>query len=148
MPARAFGILGDELTKALVSGDFRLYHEVMALPLRIVSRGVGVQVIEDEAALRLDFDLYHTVMRLHGVTDIFRQVQSLHHEGEGRVRIHAKVHIMVRANRLVEPFLSVTAIQRDADDGWRIHEIESTPGHIAWTRGEAEVGTAGRFLSR
>lgn len=148
MPARAFGELGDELTRALVSGDFGLYREVMALPLRIVSRGVGYYLIADEASLRLDFDLYHAVMKLHGVTDIYRRVTTVTEDGKGAARIFAEVHIMVRANRLVEPFDTVIAIRCDADGNWRIHEIESTPGHISWTLGEDGAGTAGRFLSR
>lgn len=147
MPVFAFSDIGDSLTKALVSGDFALYRKVMQLPLTITSLGEDTYVLHDEAALQRDFDLYHQVLKLHGVTDIFRELRGVVDEGNGVQRILCRVHIMARANRLVDPFQSEMLIQLKAGL-WRIIEIRSTPDHIDWTLGSARGGAARNFLKR
>ena len=53
-------------------------------------------------------------------------------------------HILVRAQRIVEPFQTrMTLHQRP--DGWRISEIESSEGHINWTLGKGRISATGRF---
>lgn len=148
MPAQAFGKQADLLTRSLVSGDFPLYAAIMQLPLRIVPAGEPAYVLRDEAALRSDFDLYHTVLKLHGVTDIFREMLGVHDEGNGVFRVECRVHILAQANRIAEPFGSEIVISQAADGTWRIREIRSTAGHIGWTLGQAEIGPARDFLKR
>ena len=144
MPERAFGVLGDTLTKALIAGDFPLYHSIMVLPLKITPRDATAYVLSDEAALRDDFDLYHSIIKLHGVTDIYREVVAFSPAGPGQVMFHCTTHILVRANRLADPFATRMLLRQDAD-GWRIAEIESSEGHINWTLGRGAVSASGSF---
>lgn len=146
MPERAFSEMGDAMTRALVGGDFGLYRKVMRLPLTIAPEGGTAYLLSDEAALREDFDLYHAILKVHGVTDIFRDVLDVLPEGDGH-RVICNVHILVRAYRIVEPFRSEMLIH-PAPEGWVISEIRSTAGHIDWTLGRARIGPGRDFLQR
>lgn len=145
MPVTGFSEIGDRLTEALITGDFGLYQRVMELPLTIVPLGEDPYVLADEVALRRDFDLYHDVLKLHGVTDIFREVRGVFEEEDGVHRILCRVHIMVHANRIAEPFLSEMRIRLRAGL-WRIVEIRSLAAHIDWTLGG--TGQGQDFLKR
>lgn len=144
MPAARFSDIGDRLTKALIDGDFALYRAVMDLPLRIAPRDDVPYVLETEAALREDFDLYHATIASHGVTDIFRQVLYVEDAAADRQRMVCLTHILARAHRLVDPFETRMTLVLRAD-GWRISEIESSEGHIKWTLGRAAISPGGQF---
>lgn len=139
-----FPEIGDLLTRALVEGDFALYGRVVSLPLAIVPREGTSYVLADVGALREDFELYHAVIRLHGVTDIFRQVLGEADLPTGQVRVHCLTHIMARAHRLVDTFPTRFTLT-EGRDGWKISEIESSEGHVTWTLGRAELLPDGRF---
>jgi hypothetical protein len=139
-----FQLIGDRLTRALIHGDFAQYSQVMGLPLRITPREGQAYVLADLPALREDFDLYHAVIRQHGVTDIFRQALSQDALGPGRCRVHCLTHIMARAHRLVDPF-PTRFLLAEGPEGWRIVEIESSEGHITWTLGRTELLPEGHF---
>lgn len=145
MPISGFSSIGDLLTEALVSGDFTLYQKVMELPLTIVPLGETPYVLTDEAALRRDFALYHNVLKLHGVTDIFREVRAIIDEGDGVHCILCRVHIMARANRIADPFQSEMRIRAQRGE-WHIFEIRSLAAHIDWTLGSQ--GSGQDFLKR
>jgi hypothetical protein len=147
VPEQAFHSLGDTLTQALLQGDFALYRSVLTLPVRFTPRGGKPYLLQDDAALRADFDLYVAIIRLHGVTDIYRQVVGYDAIGDDAVSVRLVTHILVRATRLVEPFPSRMVMRRDAT-GWRIAEIESSEGHLNWTMGRATVSSAGRFVTK
>ncbi len=147
MPVFAFSDIGDTLTRALVTGDFGLYQKVMQLPLTIVPLGEPAYVLHDDAALWRDFDLYHQVLKLHGVTDIFREVRGVIDDGNEIYRIQCRVHVMVRANRIVEPFHSEMLIRMHAGQ-WQIVEIRSVAAHIDWTLGKADISPSHDFLKR
>lgn len=144
MPAAAFQSIGDQLTRALISGDFDAYAAIVDLPLIIAPRNAQPYVLADLAELEADFRLYHQIVSVHGVTDIFREVQSWDQPAPDQAQIHCTSHIMVRAQRIIEPFETrMTLVLRDGR--WRIAEIESSEGHINWTLGRARVTPSGQF---
>ena len=147
MSERAFQDLGELLTKALISGDFALYRSILTLPMKFTPKDGRSYVLTDEAALRADFDLYVSIIKLHGVTDIYRQVLGYDPVGKGQMVVRVVTHILVRANLLVEPFATRIVMQEGAD-GWRITEIESAEGHLNWTLGRAVVSSAGEFETK
>lgn len=147
MSVFAFSEIGDTLTRALVTGDFGLYQQVMQLPLTIVPIGEDPYLLKDEAALFCDFDLYHQVLKLHVVTDIFREVRGMIDEGNGVNRILCRVHIMARANRIAEPFNSEILIRLKGGI-WRIIEIRSVAEHIDWTLSSGDQADSHDFLKR
>lgn len=144
MLAAAFQALGDQLTKALICGDFDLYRAVMDLPLIIAPRDAQPYVLSDDAALEADFNLYHQIVAAHGVTDIYREVRSYDRLTPMQVQVHCISHIMVRATRIIEPFETRMMMLFKAGD-WRIAEIESSEGHINWSLGRARISPSGRF---
>ncbi len=147
MPQTAFQELGEVLTKALISGDFALYQSILTLPMKFTPKDGASYVLTDEAALRDDFDLYVSIIKLHGVTDIYRQVVGIDPVDGQHVVVRVMVHILVRANLLAEPFPSRMLMQRGSD-GWRITEIESSEGHLNWTLGRAGVSAGGQFETK
>jgi len=147
MVAAGFQSIGDRLTKALISGDFELYRSLMILPLRVTPRHGTPYTTHTIEALREDFDLYHKIIGIHGVTDIFRDVQNVEMTGPDQAIVTVMTHILQRANRLVHPFNARFHLQRQGD-GWCITEIESTEGHINWTLGRATVSDAGQFKGK
>lgn len=134
MPVSGFSSIGDQLTFALLSGDFDRYREIIELPLTIVPTDESPYTLSDETALKRDFQLYHSVLKLHGVTDIFREVRNVIEQPGGVYRIQCRVHMMVRANRIADPFQSEMLI-RERGGQWRILEIRSLAAHIDWARG-------------
>jgi hypothetical protein len=147
MAQRAFADIGDQLTKSLIAGDFALYQSLMVLPLRISPRGTRPYVLETEAALRSDFDLYHANIRAHGVTDIFRQVLGFAQSASDQAQLRCLTHILVQAHRIVNPFETVFHLRLQGED-WRISEIESSEGHINWSLGQADISAEGSFKPR
>jgi hypothetical protein len=147
MPERAFRNLGDLLTRALISGDFDLYKSVLTLPMKFTPKDGQPYVLTDEAALRADFDLYVSIIRLHRVTDIYRQFLGFAPAGPGEIRIDCRTHILAGATLLTEPFASRLLVQHDPQ-GWRIKEIESSEGHLNWTLGRATLTSEGKFVTQ
>lgn len=137
MPDRVIAELSDLLTRALLTGDFALYRQILTLPMQFTPRGEKPYVLHTEAELKADFDLYVDIMRLHGVTDIYRKLLGIQSCADG-AQVRWLTHILVRATLLAEPFETRMHVVR-RDGGWKIAEIESSEGHIHWTMGRAEI---------
>ncbi len=145
MAERLFQVLGDQLTKALVGGDFALYESLLMMPVKFTPRGGGKPyVLTDRDALREDFDLYVSIIRVHGVTDIYREILGIETLGPEDIIVRVTTHIMVRAQRLVAPFETAMHL-RKGPGGWRIAEIESSEGHLNWSMGNAELSPDDQF---
>ncbi|MES2435037.1 MAG: hypothetical protein V4586_14590 [Pseudomonadota bacterium] len=146
MPEHAFAAIGERLTQALIGGDFAMYSGLFALPLTVTPRGDLSYVIQTEAALRADFDLYHINISGRGVTDIFRQVLDIKRLDPSRTKVRVLTHIMVRAQRIIDPFETHFFLVEQADV-WRIYQIESSGGHINWSLGRSDI-LAGSFVPK
>lgn len=138
MPGQIFADLGERLTQALLGGDFVTYASVMALPLRIITRGGGSYVLHTEDELRADFKLYHDRLVGRDVTDIFRQVVDIRVIDTSHLKVRCRTHIMVRAQRIVDPFETQFLLVEQAE-GWLISEIESARGHMRFALGLSEI---------
>jgi hypothetical protein len=147
MPERAFQELGDVLTTALVSGNFGLYRSIFSLPVRFAPKDGKAYVLTDDAGLREDFELYVSIIKLHGVTDIYRKFLGYDTLEDGAIAVRWTTHILVRARLLAEPF-PTRMLLRQVESGWRICEIESSEGHLNWTLGRATVSPDGKFESK
>ncbi len=137
MAERTIPGLSDLLTRALVTGDFALYASLMVLPMQFTPRGEKPYVLTTEAELRADFELYVDIMRLHGVTDIYRKLLGIARTDQG-AEARWLTHILVRANLLTPPFQTLMRVVPGAG-GWKIAEIESSEGHIHWSMGQAVI---------
>lgn len=135
----AFCDLGDRLARALLTGDFPLHAEVMAIPLRIVPLGGQACVPDSPSALQHDFDLCDQTIRTVQMTDIYREVQAARAEDGGRVRVFRAVHIFVRAHWLTDPFRSGMPMV-PGTAGLRIAEVVRAVAHIDWTLGRRAIG--------
>ena len=129
MQGRAIQDLTQALTKALPTGDFALYRSILTLRMWFAPTNGKADVLCDEAALRADFDLYVTILKQHGVTDIYRKLQNDEPGVEGEAVVRWLTHILVRANLLANSFERLMRLRWN-ENGWRIAEIESTRGHL------------------
>lgn len=145
MPERAIAELSDLLTRALITGDFALYAQILTLPMQFTPRGEKPYLLTTEAELREDFDTYVATIRGHGVTDIYRKLLGVTRTDQG-AEARWLTHILVRAQLLIAPFETRMRLVR-GEDGWKIAEIESSEGHIRWSLGLAEI-SSGRFIPK
>lgn len=144
MARQAFDITANQLTAALVSGDFDAYQLLIALPLQIIPDTGTPYTLHNQAELRADFDLYHSGLMAEGITDIYRQVLDFQELSPDHATARCLTHIMANAHRLVEPFETFFHLQRVRDE-WRINVIKSSAGHISWALGRASITAAGQF---
>lgn len=125
---------GEQLTKALITGDFDLYRSVMDLPLRIEPRGGKSYTMTTVEELEQDFGLYRKAIRARGITDIYRQLRELRMIAANLCKATCLMHILAGAMLVVEPFTTVMTL-RKIDGDWRFFLIQSPLGHINWTLG-------------
>lgn len=138
-----FDILQEDLTKALISGNFRLYQSLMHLPLHLHPTGGKGYTLDTTAALEEDFQLYHQALSIQRATDIYRKVLAFSTPEPGWSEVTVETNILGSTGRIVEPFQTQFTL-RLFDCGWRITQIRSSLGHVRWSRGMADI-TAGRF---
>lgn len=138
MDEATFAIIGERLTKALLSGDFDLYQQVMGLPITIEPRGAAAYTITNPEELRCDFDLYHQAVLIRRITDIYRKVESIQKIQENRFSVACLMHILVGSEYVVEPFHSTMTLSETPED-WRFYHIYSPLRHIQWTLGKTDL---------
>ncbi len=136
MNVAAFQRIGDRLTLALLSGDFALYRSLIALPMTITPRNGETYVLNEEVALRVDFVLYHSMLAVSGVTDVFRDVLAVDQTVTDRAVVTVMTHIMVYSQRISDPFETRFFLISESGH-WAIREIESSAEHIDWSLGKA-----------
>ena len=138
MEAKAFRALSEHLTTALVTGDFELYRQVVGLPVRFEPREGKAYTLETVDELQEDFALYHDMMSLHGITDIYREILGIEQPEPQRADVTCLVNYLRKTGRAVDPFRMKMTL-REGGDGWRIHLIKSSLGHINWTLGKGGI---------
>lgn len=142
----AFEEIGKKLTDGLVHQNFDSYRAAFQLPARIIPRQGAAYTLNTQTELEADFDLYARSMKLHHVTDMFREVLSVTDLEDGQKAVLARVHLLSNANQIVDPF-QTTFVLAPTDAGWRVIRIESSLGHINWTRGIAGITPDQKFES-
>ncbi len=123
MPEHAFEILSEQLTRSLIGADFKGYCAVMELPLSILTRGGSSYVLHNEADLRIDFDSSTQELGAYSVTDIYRQSLSLDQLSPQSAVSTCLMHIMTKAQRLVDPFEARYHLHLTGE-GWKFNRIE------------------------
>lgn len=147
MDPTVFIELGERLTKALITQDFELYEQVMDLPLTLEPRGHTPYTLTTIDELRADFDLYCDHIRLHGITDIYREAKEVETLSDDLTVIVCDIHLLSGGARTVPPFTGVMTMHRCADDVVRFSRIQSSLGHLNWTIGRGVIDK-GRFRHR
>lgn len=138
MDEATFSQIGERLTKALLSGDFDLYRQVMDLPIKIEPMGAVAYTLTDIKGLQADFDLYHLSIKSRRVTDIYRKVKKIEETAEGGFAVTCLMHILAGTERVIDPFLSIMTLQM-TPEGWRFNHIQSSLRHIQWTLGDTDL---------
>ncbi|SEQ46875.1 hypothetical protein [Thalassovita taeanensis] len=139
-----FGPVGTRLTQAVLTGDFKLYRSVMRLPLRIEPLGGQPYELHTDTSLQQDFELYHDVIALNDVNDIFRENIVHNQLADDLIEVTCVTHILHDTAPVVEPFNTLFLL-RPTEDSWGISMIRSSIGHINWTLARSRISDDGRF---
>ncbi|UYV36628.1 hypothetical protein N4R57_16740 [Rhodobacteraceae bacterium D3-12] len=145
MDPTVFISLGERLTKALITHDFELYQQVMDLPLTLEPRGDTSYTLTTADELRTDFDLYCDHIRLHEITDIYREAKEVETLSDDLTVIVCETHILSGGSRVVPPFTGIMTMHRCADDVVRFSRIQSSPDISTgpWAKAQStKVGSA------
>lgn len=136
MSADVFYEIDRALSEGLITGNFQKYTERMHLPLQVIRVGAPDLNLSTMEELEADFRLYHDVMRLHAVTDIFREItaQKVHENGD--ITVACITHIMSRANRVLDPFGTEFDLTQ-VNEKWLVRTIRGTIRHTDWAPGKA-----------
>jgi hypothetical protein len=144
MPEHAFEILSDQLTRSLIGADFEGYCAVMELPLSIVTQGGSAYVLNSKPDLRNDFDTYTQALTAYRVTDIYRQSISLDQPSPEEAVITCRMHIMTKAQRIVDPFEARFHLHL-TPQGWLFRQIERSNNSFVKTLGKPAQGSDSPF---
>ncbi|MEM9551578.1 MAG: hypothetical protein AAGA05_10410 [Pseudomonadota bacterium] len=144
MEPASFRQITEQLTTALITGDFALYQSVIMLPFRTEPREGQPYTLETVAELEQDFDLYCKAMTLNRVTDIYREILDVRAPASDRSMVRVITHILSNSDRVVHPFETEFEM-RKTSEGWRVSVVRSAIGHINWSRGRAHIAN-GQFL--
>lgn len=138
MKEATFNAIGESLTRALLTGEFDLYREVMDLPITFAPRGAAAYTLKDIDALKADFELYHMSIKARHLTDIYRKVLNIQEAENGRFDVTVEMHLLASAERVADPFESIMTLHKPAEN-WRFCHIRSSLQHIKWTLGETDL---------
>lgn len=123
--------LGERLTQALLTADFGLFRSVVCLPLTMAPRDRTPYHVDTEAALRKMVAAYVSMIRLHRVTDLYRQITATDRTGPGEITVVFQLWVLSGGTRVVAPFVSTHHLLRTSE-GWKIGCIEGSLGQTNW----------------
>lgn len=132
-----------QITNALIEDDFDRYRAAVSLPLTIVPRNGSAIEFDTEESLREDFALYVQSIRLHHITEIWRDVLDIRSD-ERKAQVRFRSTMLSGASLVVDPWEATMTFAR-ADKSWRMCRLDSSLGHINWTRGQAALPDTRRW---
>ena len=140
MSPDAFYEIDRGLSHGLITGEFASYQRHLHMPLVIERIGAATLHLDNPDELRADFQLYHDVMKLHGVTDVFREITDARRHDNGDFTIACTTHIMSRARRVLDPFATEFDL-KEVNEKWLVRTIRGTIRHTNWAPGKADLTT-------
>ena len=109
--------LFDEITGAVLAGDWEAYRGRTALPFVVVSPP-GTLLLDSEDKLRRNFEWTVEMYANLKVTDVYRRVRDQILIGSYMAAIRFETHVLTGATRLCDPYPN-EAIVRFEDGRWK-----------------------------
>jgi hypothetical protein len=132
----------DDLSAAVLTGDWETYRRHVALPFTLVTE-TATLIVDTEENLRAGFDSFHNMLQFQRVTQYIRLVETAVELGEGLISGRYTSHVIAGAYRIVPPFTSTTTL-RLTGNTWRAVSITSAISNMQWPVNLLRVDTAMR----
>jgi len=114
----------DDVSSAMLAGDFGRYVKLMTLPLHLIA-DTGTHVVANEADLRRVFETYAEILRIQHFTELIRLAESAVQLQPGLISCYYETNILQRGHRLVAPFRSHMFV-RNVDGVWQTAMIANS----------------------
>ncbi|WP_425098742.1 hypothetical protein [Tropicibacter sp. S64] len=136
----AFGIfqgLVNTVTQHYLTGDVLGLHAVIDYPITMHSRK-GESQFSSFEEMKADFELYMNEFKIHGVTDVVRNVKAARYITPTTIKGRYKTFVLNRDRMIVDPYESEMTLVKHADGSWRMQAIRHGLGHLNWHRTAAQ----------
>jgi hypothetical protein len=120
----------DDLSTAVLQGDWETYRRHVTLPFTLVTE-TATLVVDTEDSLRAGFDSFHSMLQFQRVTQYIRLVEAAVELGEGLISGRYTSHVIAGAHRIVPPFTSTTTL-RLIGNVWCAVSITSAISNMQW----------------
>ena len=120
----------DVVGQATLDGDFDRYAVYVSVPFTLITQEATLTV-PDRAGLRRGFDVYHTMFRTMGVTDMVRTASGVTPMGPDLLCGNYETHILRGALAIVPPFLS-SMVLRHEEGLWRAASVTNSWTNRRW----------------
>lgn len=140
---RMFQTFLDDVTIAVMAGDFDTFAAHVSLPFHLVTESARL-VVTTEADLRAGFDDFQQTLKVQHVTDMIRLAESAAFLSEDQISGRYVTHLLANGHRAVPPFSSQMELRREAGI-WRTASISNSLYNHRWPLMVPEVkhGTDG-----
>ncbi len=120
----------DEVSLAVLAGNWEAYCDAVQLPLHIVSHDES-KVVETDADLKAGFDQFRETLNIQKVTDYIRLVETASRLDPSLICGSYMSHLLAGAQRVMPPFRSQITL-RLVGNRWRAASITNALANSRW----------------
>jgi len=120
----------DDVSDALMTGNFEKYMSLVANPMVVITE-IATTVITKEEQFRFGFDHYSGMLRTECATDLIRLASSVTEYGPNLITGRLETHILRSGQRLYGPFASAMTLVRK-ERRWLINSVVSPVHAEKW----------------
>ncbi|RGP39061.1 hypothetical protein [Pseudotabrizicola alkalilacus] len=120
----------DEISVAVMTGDFAAYRAGVVLPFHLVTHTENLTFTTDDD-LREGFESFCAMLRSQRVTDYIRLVESAQALDPNLITGRYISHIISGGMRVFDPFPSQTTLRR-IEDRWKAASISNAVAKARW----------------
>ena len=120
----------DEVTKAVLAGDWETYRDGVTLPCAVVSHNES-KVVETEEDLRAGYDSFRATLLGQKVTDYIRLVEDASFLDRDLISGSYLTHILAGGHRILAPFKSIMVL-RLVGNRWRAASVTNGLANSRW----------------
>ncbi|MFN4154989.1 MAG: hypothetical protein ACK4HF_10060 [Paracoccaceae bacterium] len=120
----------DEISVAVLAGDFAAYRAGMVVPFHLVTHAESISLDTDEA-LREGFESFCAMLKSQRVTDYIRLVEGAQTLDPDLISGRYITHVISGGMRVFDPFSSQITLCRE-DGHWRAASITNAIAKSRW----------------
>lgn len=120
----------DDMSDALMTGDFEKYMSLVENPMVVITE-VATTIIAKEEQFRFGFDHYAGMLRTERATNLIRLASSVTEYGPNLITGKLETHILRSGQRLYGPFPSAMTLVRRGNR-WLINSVVSPVHAEKW----------------
>ena len=129
----------DEISQAVLAGDWETYCNGICLPCHIISHDES-KVVTTVADLKLGFDMFRDTLQAQRVSDYIRMVESAQQLDRSLIAGSYVTHLIAGSHRLMPPFWSEMTL-RLVGNTWRAASVTNGLANSRWPLVRLELNT-------